>query len=262
MIKCSRLLDISNELRVFCFGNGIKLIRPEKVATIKTLPYFHDTGHTVSSIMALPLNVALLNTDSNTQTINELSAATSGWLSVKDAIGKSIQDIAHVKSAKIIMMHNRDVMSCSKKIIFEESIIRKNNTSTEVIAIKSPWYDDNNQIIGLFGCGFRLDSPSIAQSLALIAQIGILHHREMPSNNKKILPGHYIANIYFTKRQVEILSHLIRGKSAKDIGALLTLSPRTIETYLAHCKLKLGVNSKAELIDKVLDHFYSKIQQY
>lgn len=53
-----------------------------------------------------------------------------------------------------------------------------------------------------------------------------------------------------TPREKECLKYLLKGKSAKETGAFLKLSPRTIEFYLENIKKKWGCTSKATLFTK------------
>lgn len=46
-------------------------------------------------------------------------------------------------------------------------------------------------------------------------------------------------------REVEVLRLLARGKTNKEIGALLGISPRTVQNHVAHAYDKLGVYSRA-----------------
>ncbi|MBY0373880.1 MAG: LuxR C-terminal-related transcriptional regulator, partial [Bryobacteraceae bacterium] len=54
--------------------------------------------------------------------------------------------------------------------------------------------------------------------------------------------------IEVTPRQREVLQLLAEGKSAKEIGALLDISPRTVETHKYKMMDDLGVKTTAELI--------------
>ena len=56
-----------------------------------------------------------------------------------------------------------------------------------------------------------------------------------------------------TAREREILRLLVAGKSNKEIGALLGITVRTVETHRANIMLKLGVHSVAELIHYAMD---------
>ncbi len=56
----------------------------------------------------------------------------------------------------------------------------------------------------------------------------------------------------FTPREMEIIVHLSKGKTNSQIGELLDLSSRTVETYRAAMISKANVNNTAELIHFVL----------
>ncbi|MFH0263261.1 response regulator transcription factor [Vibrio barjaei] len=58
--------------------------------------------------------------------------------------------------------------------------------------------------------------------------------------------------IKLTQKQTTILSLLAQGKSAKECGELLHLSPRTIESHKYRMQIGLGLDSKAELIQFAL----------
>ncbi|OGT22550.1 MAG: hypothetical protein A3C55_00025 [Gammaproteobacteria bacterium RIFCSPHIGHO2_02_FULL_42_13] len=67
--------------------------------------------------------------------------------------------------------------------------------------------------------------------------------------------------LMFSKREVECIYYLIRGLSAKQIGRVLNLSSRTIETHVYNIKKKIGGQKKSDIISWVLDDpgFYQKI---
>ena len=54
-----------------------------------------------------------------------------------------------------------------------------------------------------------------------------------------------------SSREGECLFYLMRGKSARETGALLNLSQRTVEYYLDSLKDKLNCRKKSEMIDNV-----------
>jgi RNA polymerase sigma factor (sigma-70 family) len=51
-----------------------------------------------------------------------------------------------------------------------------------------------------------------------------------------------------TEREREVLQLLAEGKSAKEIAALLNLSPYTVETHRTHIMQKLDLHSSVELV--------------
>jgi DNA-binding CsgD family transcriptional regulator len=61
------------------------------------------------------------------------------------------------------------------------------------------------------------------------------------------------ARIYITDRQLEILSWVQHGKSARDIGDILGISPRTVEHQLEKVCDSLGVRTRFQAVLKVRD---------
>lgn len=55
-------------------------------------------------------------------------------------------------------------------------------------------------------------------------------------------------------REVEVLRLVARGKSNKEIGALLGISPRTVQNHIAHIYDKIGVYSRAGAALFVTEH--------
>ena len=63
----------------------------------------------------------------------------------------------------------------------------------------------------------------------------------------------------FTAKELECLFFLLRGKSSKETGTLLNLSPRTIEKRIDDLKIKMGCNYKSDLIEKSIALGYLNI---
>lgn len=57
--------------------------------------------------------------------------------------------------------------------------------------------------------------------------------------------------VYLTKRQAECAVYSLNGLTSKQIGKLLNLSYRTVESYIDNVKEKLGANSKEELDQEI-----------
>lgn len=56
------------------------------------------------------------------------------------------------------------------------------------------------------------------------------------------------AHSALTPREAEVLFWLARGKSNRDIGAILTVSPRTVDKHLEQIYVKLGVENRASAV--------------
>jgi len=55
-----------------------------------------------------------------------------------------------------------------------------------------------------------------------------------------------------TAREREVFEHLVEGRSTKQIAAVFTLSPRTVDIHRARVLEKMGVRSVAELVKLAL----------
>jgi DNA-binding CsgD family transcriptional regulator len=65
-------------------------------------------------------------------------------------------------------------------------------------------------------------------------------------------------NVTLTSREIECYYLLARGKSYKEIAQYLNISPRTVESYINHIKIKTGIQYKTSLIET----FYSFYGEY
>ncbi len=57
--------------------------------------------------------------------------------------------------------------------------------------------------------------------------------------------GRLASQYGLTPREAEVLLWIARGKSNRDIGEILALSPRTVNKHLEHIYVKLGVENRA-----------------
>lgn len=92
----------------------------------------------------------------------------------------------------------------------------------------------------------RADNPSIKLQLHFIAQ---LEHDEYllrlvegeAGNDQTVLKQ----KLMVTEREAEVLLWVAHGKSNRDIGEILNLSPRTVNKHLEQIYAKLGVENRA-----------------
>ncbi|MNR76129.1 Response regulator PleD [compost metagenome] len=59
------------------------------------------------------------------------------------------------------------------------------------------------------------------------------------------LPSGRLASAALTPRETEVLSWLAKGKTNRDIGEILKMSPRTVSKHLEHIFEKLGVETRS-----------------
>ena len=61
-------------------------------------------------------------------------------------------------------------------------------------------------------------------------------------------PPFFFLVVMLTKRQIECLCWVREGKSSTDIGAILGLSPRSVDAYLAAACARLGVRTRTQAV--------------
>ena len=75
-----------------------------------------------------------------------------------------------------------------------------------------------------------------------------------------------VNNIKFTAREIDIISFIIHGRSAKKIASTLNLSQKTVENYTHNIKLKINCNSQEGIRDFIeqsdKSSLFRKLYQY
>ncbi len=77
----------------------------------------------------------------------------------------------------------------------------------------------------------------------------------MKNNNTKFHQKIYIENlkiincISFTKREIDIISFFVCGRSAKKCSSFFDIAPKTVENHTHNIMLKIGCNSREGIID-------------
>jgi DNA-binding CsgD family transcriptional regulator len=57
-----------------------------------------------------------------------------------------------------------------------------------------------------------------------------------------------------SEREQEVASHIADGLTYKEIGALLFISPKTVEHHVAKVRQKLGATTRAEMLAALRDY--------
>ncbi|MEP3891292.1 MAG: response regulator transcription factor [Hellea sp.] len=77
-----------------------------------------------------------------------------------------------------------------------------------------------------------------------------------PAQNDKAIEA-----LGLTRRELEMLTFLSRGKSNKEIARDLGLSPNTIKTHLANLYVKLGVKNRTQAVSKATELSLNPVSQ-
>jgi DNA-binding NarL/FixJ family response regulator len=80
----------------------------------------------------------------------------------------------------------------------------------------------------------NLGMATLGETMLLLAP-----HKEGPAGTSRL------ADAALTPRETEVLSWLAKGKTNRDIGEILGMSPRTVNKHLEHIFEKLGVETRS-----------------
>ena len=68
---------------------------------------------------------------------------------------------------------------------------------------------------------------------------------------ERLYLGSSYPNVYFTRREIDCMIHLLKDKTVSEVASEIGLSRRTVEFYVNNMKSKLMTKRKKELINKV-----------
>lgn len=72
--------------------------------------------------------------------------------------------------------------------------------------------------------------------------------------NANTRPVREAKNLLLTRRENDVLEQLVKGLSYKEVANILQISFTTVNDHIKNIYFKMGVNSKSELIAKVLSN--------
>jgi len=111
--------------------------------------------------------------------------------------------------------------------------------------------NSNGEVSGVACNSTIIDNPLLAQALITLVE----RDRQVFASidhGSYYLDGTY-DNYGLTLRESECLFFLLRGKSAKQIGKRLDISPRTVESYIENIKMKFNCKRKCDLIEQAVN---------
>ena len=134
--------------------------------------------------------------------------------------------------------------------------IKKNNSASKVIMI-SMYTEKNiikkaliNKADGYLSknCSIEDIKKTVFNSFLKEKQI-IVQKKEININNDK-----FSLKFILTKREKEIICEILKEKSNSEIGEILQISKRTVETHRKNIMLKLDVKNSIGIAVKALKH--------
>lgn len=174
----------------------------------------------------------------------------AGGLEVMEKVLNSRPDIVIMD----LGMPGLDGVKCTASLV-------KANPDTKVIALTA--HEEATYIKDCLAAGARgyVLKRSLAEelqlALAVVSRGGTYLDPLVSAKLQEMLsepvdPAHAANKL--SEREIQVVTLIARGLSAKEISKQLTISVKTVETYKARALEKLGVHNRAELVRYAFEH--------
>jgi DNA-binding CsgD family transcriptional regulator len=128
-----------------------------------------------------------------------------------------------------------------------------------ILCEKSPLLNNEGEMIGLINYSIDITNYNLIDCsrfiLSSLNKANIAH----PRNFFYLIEDGTVNTYKLSKRQTECLFFLLRGKTDKEIGGILGLSSRTIESYINEIKFKMNCLTRTEVIEKAFSEGMANI---
>lgn len=167
---------------------------------------------------------------------NENYAKAAGLDSPNQIIGKSDEQLPWRNLASLFQAGDYNVLQGHSRINVPEITNTVNNV-TDILVTENKLFSEGN-CVGIVGSFVDITGNQ------LVKKTGYYD----PINKRYYLGDDIFGNAYFTEREIEVFKRLLLGYTAQQMGQILKISPKTIESYIGHIKLKLQAKNKGEII--------------
>jgi DNA-binding CsgD family transcriptional regulator len=180
---------------------------------------------------------------------NDYGANNLGYSSGKEIAGKNDYEIFPTAIAELYRRNDAEAVGQHKQILAPERGILKDNVPIIFLSYKMPLYR-HDEVVGVIGLSF---ARSITDNTCNVLENPFPNKFAEHCNYfpKKPVPNHSD----LSDKEKECVRHLCFGLTTKMIGRKLCISNKTVETYIARAKSKLGCHNKAQLIMAFIKNF-------
>jgi len=150
-------------------------------------------------------------------------------------------DAIDVSGLGVIMLNDEGAISwcspCARQLLTQFGI------NPDALTVPQSWWKG--------GSGMELVAPVTEPTgpSLLVRDMGAAGMDEsmllIELSGNHALPTGRLASAALTPRETEVLSWLAKGKTNRDIGEILKMSPRTVSKHLEHIFEKLGVETRS-----------------
>ena len=200
----------------------------------------------IKDVSNYPVHIFARSMSGTALRVNDIQAQHFGAIDAASFQGKNYCDISSKIETHLIQLNDTIVLNSHIPLLCHEICLNK-----QALSIKTKLKNTSNNTIGIGGIVFYPHQIVLKDIFTVIKN---------KLNN--LFPLENVLNSYtfnapllqsFTVRQKECVSHMVRGRTYKEIAKILNISPRTVETHIEHIKDKLGCYSRADIINKFFE---------
>ena len=190
--------------------------------------------------------------DSVYQGISKSFATMLGWKSHEQAIGQTDYDIPCDNARFANQFRNLDKQVMTKNCrALALDIMHSSIGWVSLLTEKIPLTNKDGKIIGVYCNAIDISSLSLFKYSQILSEIDRKIINSYDKASKYILT-HDHSPLPLTQRQQECVFLLIRGKTLKQIANILTISVRTVESYIEAIKYRLNCTHKSQIVEKAI----------
>ncbi|MEZ8738531.1 helix-turn-helix transcriptional regulator [Photobacterium swingsii] len=169
-----------------------------------------------------------------------------------DCIGRTDFDMPSptAECAESFIIQDQQVIDSGKRMKILDIHPYSDGNWRAHLFTKTPWKDDDQNIIGTIFSGIELKDTAILEVGHWICRAAGLSKESQASFSLDLSHHHITLNT----RESEVLFLLLYGKKPQYISRVLNVSVKTVENYVLKLREKFNANSKNELIDLALDN--------
>jgi DNA-binding CsgD family transcriptional regulator len=175
---------------------------------------------------------------------NANMAALLNFKHADQIVGLSDADLFYPDAA-VELYYQHDQLALSGNIVQQVHLYQ----DAYHFITKKPLLNNEQQVEGVI---YHCQPLTDAQFVAKLAQADKKYHAGKVSYEVAPTENRF----HLSRRELQCMLHLLRGKTSKEIANALQLSKRTIDFYLDNIKNKFGCQNKAELIVAAIEAGY------
>ncbi len=181
---------------------------------------------------------------------NDSTVKLFGYAKLDSMLGKQPEHMKcqAVECAALFVLQNEIVMANQKPLIILDIHPYADGSTRTFMTTKCPLYDQNGKIFAVECQCVDIEEKNMSLFLSRLLSMDKIFNAGS-ANQTSYLMSQSNPVTSLSRREEECLFYVIRGFSMKQIAKLLSLKPKTVESYIENIKSKFGCTTKQQLIE-------------